>query len=243
MNKDFAISLILNNRYYSIDDLRYNQKVGIMLSKEQFAEFLALKDQLLEEQFKPMYSLPLKTFNSKHCFFVNGRYILSAVQEYLRILVSDYEMKKSYLFSRNAEDVAISRLFSEIEGSLDIENIPTTRRRIEEVCKSKNPTDENDIIVKNMLDAFLFIVDEKPIFNKENLLKLYHSLSCSCLPEDKKLKQGAYYRHDEVFIGRIRKDYSVKNGLNLWVVADNLRKGAATNAIQIAELLLKYNLV
>jgi aspartate-semialdehyde dehydrogenase len=44
---------------------------------------------------------------------------------------------------------------------------------------------------------------------------------------------------DETFIGRIRKDPFVKNGLWLWVVADNLRKGAATNAIQIAEALIK----
>lgn len=43
---------------------------------------------------------------------------------------------------------------------------------------------------------------------------------------------------DEVFVGRIRKDRSVTHGLNLWVVADNLRKGAATNSIQIAELLV-----
>ena len=45
--------------------------------------------------------------------------------------------------------------------------------------------------------------------------------------------------HDEVFVGRIRRDYSVKYGLNLWVVADNIRKGAATNAIQILEKLIK----
>ncbi|WP_133126800.1 aspartate-semialdehyde dehydrogenase [Legionella nagasakiensis] len=43
--------------------------------------------------------------------------------------------------------------------------------------------------------------------------------------------------HDEVFVGRIRQDISHPNGLNLWVVADNIRKGAATNAIQIAEIL------
>jgi len=42
---------------------------------------------------------------------------------------------------------------------------------------------------------------------------------------------------DEVFVGRIRKDNSQENGLNLWIVADNLRKGAATNTIQIAEYL------
>ncbi|MEG2354058.1 MAG: aspartate-semialdehyde dehydrogenase [Clostridium sp.] len=42
---------------------------------------------------------------------------------------------------------------------------------------------------------------------------------------------------DEVFIGRIRRDFSIDNGLNIWVVADNIRKGAALNAIQIAEIL------
>ena len=42
---------------------------------------------------------------------------------------------------------------------------------------------------------------------------------------------------DEVFVGRIRRDESVENGINLWIVADNVRKGAATNAVQIAELL------
>lgn len=45
--------------------------------------------------------------------------------------------------------------------------------------------------------------------------------------------------HDEVFVGRIRIDDSVESGVNLWVVADNIRKGAATNAVQIVELLIK----
>ena len=44
---------------------------------------------------------------------------------------------------------------------------------------------------------------------------------------------------DDVFVGRIRKDLTVENGLNLWIVADNIRKGAALNSIQIAELLIK----
>ena len=48
---------------------------------------------------------------------------------------------------------------------------------------------------------------------------------------------------DEVFVGRIRRDFSIKSGLNLWIVADNLRKGAATNTIQIAEKLIEMNLV
>jgi len=42
---------------------------------------------------------------------------------------------------------------------------------------------------------------------------------------------------DEVFVGRIRRDATVKHGLNMWIVSDNIRKGAALNAVQIAELL------
>lgn len=48
---------------------------------------------------------------------------------------------------------------------------------------------------------------------------------------------------DEVFVGRIRRDRSQPNTLNMWIVADNLRKGAATNAVQIAEYLIKNQLV
>jgi aspartate-semialdehyde dehydrogenase len=47
---------------------------------------------------------------------------------------------------------------------------------------------------------------------------------------------------DETFVGRIRADESIANGINLWVVADNIRKGAATNAVQIAELLARVHL-
>lgn len=49
--------------------------------------------------------------------------------------------------------------------------------------------------------------------------------------------------HDEVFVGRIRRDESVDNGLNLWVVADNIRKGAATNAVQIAEYMIAKGMI
>ena len=48
---------------------------------------------------------------------------------------------------------------------------------------------------------------------------------------------------DEVFVGRIRRDESQENSLNLWIVSDNLRKGAATNAVQIAEYLVEKKIV
>jgi len=48
---------------------------------------------------------------------------------------------------------------------------------------------------------------------------------------------------DETFVGRIREDNTIENGLNMWIVSDNIRKGAALNAVQIAEVLLERNLI
>ena len=48
---------------------------------------------------------------------------------------------------------------------------------------------------------------------------------------------------DDTFVGRIREDETIDNGLNMWIVADNIRKGAALNAVQIAEELLRRDLL
>ncbi len=201
MNKQTAANLMVSKKYYSINDLRYNQKVGIMLSKDEFEEFLILKEKLIDEGFECARTLPLKTFNSKHCFYISALYLLQTQKEYLRLFISDYELNQISLFDRNIEDMLTSRLFSEVEGTLNIENIPTTHRHIVEVSKSENLTEQNDIIVKNMLNAIEFIIDEKPAFNKENLRKLYNILSKDCLPEKLRIKDGAYYRDDKVYIG------------------------------------------
>lgn len=201
MDKKQAIDLISDESYYTINDLRYNQKIGIMLSKDEFDQFLKIKDQLVEEQYEYIRPLPLKTFNSKHCFYVRSLYLLQTLNEYYRILISDYELNQSWLFERNLEDMLTSRLFSEVEGTLNVENVPTTHRRIVEIDKSNNLTDENDIIVKNMLTAIRYIIENKPAFTKENLLILYKILSKDCLPEHLQIKEGAYYRDDKVYIG------------------------------------------
>ncbi len=201
MDKIKVLELLTQDKYYSVDDLRYNQKVGVMFSKEQFSEFLSIKDELVEENVQLFRVLPLKTFNSKHCFYVFLKYLASVFEEYIRLLSSDFESNHSSLFMRNLDDIMMSSVFSEIEGSLNIENIPTTHKRIKEIYQKKELVDNNDIIVRNMLDAVKFIIENKPAFTKENLLKLYNILSKDSLPEDKKLNAGSYYRHDSVYIG------------------------------------------
>jgi aspartate-semialdehyde dehydrogenase len=78
------------------------------------------------------------------------------------------------------------------------------------------------------------IEDVKDLFNNSPGIVLQDDLNNNVYPLATKAKDT-----DLVYVGRIRRDFSVDNGLNIWVVADNIRKGAATNAVQIAEELLK----
>ena len=83
---------------------------------------------------------------------------------------------------------------------------------------------------------------EKP-FELEDIFELFRNAPGIVLQDD--LENNVYplateaAGTDPVYVGRIRRDFSVENGINLWCVADNVRKGAATNAIQIAEKLLE----
>ena len=80
-------------------------------------------------------------------------------------------------------------------------------------------------------------------FTLEEVRQVLQQSKGICLQDD--LQQNIYpmpvwaHEKDEVFVGRIRRDETVHNGLNVWIVSDNLRKGAATNAVQIAECLLR----
>lgn len=85
-------------------------------------------------------------------------------------------------------------------------------------------------------------VELKCDFKLEEIFELYKNANGIILKDD--VKHLVYPMpieaagHDPVYVGRIRRDFSVENGLNLWVVADNIRKGAALNAIQIAEYII-----
>lgn len=78
----------------------------------------------------------------------------------------------------------------------------------------------------------------------KNLLSSFPGITVTDNPSKNEYPMPLYAAgKDEVFVGRIRRDYSQPNTLNCWIVADNLRKGAATNAVQIAEFMLQNSLL
>ena len=112
-----------------------------------------------------------------------------------------------------------------ILGRQDIRITATTVRVPVENChgESINIEFENDFV----LDDVLNLLKKSPgIIIQDDVLNNIYPLATNA--------NG----HDEVFVGRIRRDFSNPNSLNLWVVADNIRKGAASNAIQILEKLI-----
>lgn len=182
--------------FFTNEDLRMNRKYNILLGSQELKEFLLFKDNFSHEL---KVELPLKSFNSFNMYYYNSNELSIALNEYLEFLNCDLSERETTIISDNYEDVIISRLASELDGTLRIEGIKTTRRQFMDIYHNRiEKLDSNDIIIRNMIKGYEFI-SKKPEFNKENLIKLYHILSEDSLTEETKL-DGKYYRLDKVYI-------------------------------------------
>lgn len=176
--------------YLSIKDIKYNNKYNYKLNNEEINRFTKYKEDI-------GIKLNLKTFDNNYIYYVNHSSLISNLREFLNFNLNYKRKNNSTLNEDNFTDIIISRILSEIEGTLQIENIPTTRKRIQEVIDKKIIKNENDIIIRNMDYGIKYILN-KPKFNKENLHKLYSIITDDCLSEENKLND--YYRYDKVFI-------------------------------------------
>jgi len=193
---------MMNEHYYSSKDLMYNTNINILMSPHEYNDFLNYKKELINNSNnESIKSLDLVSFNDAPIHFSMCLDLTLAVNNYLKSVIDDIDQNKTSLFSRNASDMLLSRIYSEIEGSLNIESVPTTRKVLDEIAKGKKePSSLNEQIIKNMIEGIRF-VNEIPEFNETNLYKLYTILSNGCLDEEDKLIEGNIYRHDGVEVG------------------------------------------
>ena len=191
----------MGEKYFTEKELKYNNSVGLFLSPYEFTKYLEYKETLIETDDKRIIQLPLLTFNSKHIYFCLGDDLASILQSYLDLTLEDYKNNGSFLSERYSSMLYKSRIYSEIEGSLNVENVPTTRKRLKELLEDNKPTENtNDIVIKNMKQAIDFVESGEP-FNKYNLYLLYNILSKDSLSEENKLLTDNLYRHDGVEVG------------------------------------------
>lgn len=191
---EILVSSLENEIYYTNEDLRMNKKYGLMLNRKELNEYLDFKANYQSDLKK---ELCLKTFNSKNIYYYLSSELLNSLSDYLDFFKSDVELKNSTIISENYSEMILSRIASELDGTLRIEGVNTTRKKILDIMENTNVLNSNDQIIFNMIEGYKFI-SSKPEFNKENLLKLYKLLSYKSLSGEDLLK--SYYRTEMVEI-------------------------------------------
>lgn len=191
-------NMMLGEKYHTSKELEYDTSVGVFMSPYQYKEFIDFK---LESSFKNtnlIKLLDLKAFNEHRLFFCMPMELTASITSYLSFVVDDYIQYRVPLSMRNMSDIDLSRIYSEVEGTLNIESVHTTRKAVSDIATGKRePKNLNDQIIKNMIEGIEY-VNQRPDFNEENLFRLYTILSNGCLDEEDKLLEGNHYRHDEV---------------------------------------------
>lgn len=198
-NKDILLKSLIDKKYYTNTDLRMNKNYGFLLSNQQLNEYLDFKESVEE---KNKITLPLVSWNSKMLYLFQSSELMSAINEYIEYFFEDYSFHKSSYTERNLNEVFLGIVCSELEGTLKIEGVNTTRRQIEKVIKENKPKDKNDLIVINMIKGLEYIKKEKS-FNKDTLKKLYDILSNGCLDKEDEIGE-LYYRNDSVYVAEHR---------------------------------------
>ena len=205
-NKKFleVYSNQMTNKYFTPNDLKYSSDSGAYLSPYDYQKYLDFLDEKINAKDSNGYIFPLKSFNSKHIYYLNSNDLELLLNDYINILEESFYKNSPIISSEFSEEINQSRIYSEIEGSINIENVPTTRKRLIDLIEKKEPVkDLNDTIIVNMAEGINY-VQSLPVFNKKNLLKLYLILSNGCLKKEDKIKEGLYYRDDEVEVDNFK---------------------------------------
>ena len=190
---------MLNENYYTARELKYDTNPGLFVTPFQYKQLLEHIDFLADKN-EEVIGLNLGTFNTYKLHFANCNELLDKFNDYISLVIDDVVKNDSWLYFRNIDTITKSRIFSEIEGSLNIESVPTTRKLLNDIIyKKRKPVNNNEQIILNMSRAIEY-ANKCPDFNKENLFELYSFLSMNCLDDEDKLKEGDYYRYDDVEI-------------------------------------------
>lgn len=177
--------------------------------------------------------------------FKNETYLLTGSNKF-RAVISEEKFHKHQIFPRQIAFNAIPQI-PQRDAFLSSGYTIEENKLIEE---TKKILDDHSIKITatcvrvpifNGHSESINIEMEKELTTKEAIKILSSAPGIKvCTEQDKYPTPAEVSGTDLVCVGRIRKDASIKNGLNLWVVADNILKGAALNAVQIAEYLLRY---
>lgn len=232
-NYEEILSKALTNHYYNNIELqRMESAFGIKLNNEEIEEFLFFKENAQNDLKE---ELPLISFNSNKIFYYYSKELSDAKLEYLQYIIRDVENNNSTIIMDNFEEMKNSRIASELDGSLKIEGVNTTRKVFSDLIKGKTPKDENEQIAKRMINGLNYVLS-KPQFNKENIKILFNIIS--------EIEMNGYYRDDMVEIGNhpgcdIDKIEECMNSL-IYFVNEEIKKEKTKNTFFLPFIVHYY---
>jgi Fic family protein len=157
-----------------------------------------LKDIYIDKSNDERFiKLALKSENNDPLIHLDSDYLSSKLDDAENLLIG---LNSSNLWDITDEDLVNGFIFSEIESSLAIEGVRSTRAKIEKINKMtyQELKTDNERVVKNMIEAYNYVQDKD--ITIDNIYTLYNILSKDCLKDDEKLMGDNYYRHDGVNI-------------------------------------------
>ena len=200
-NEQFEKILLkqFESNYFKPKELMYSNSAGTFITPFEYKQYI---EYIEKNEVGLVHKLPLKVFNHKCIYYMIPKGLQATISNYLDLVLDDFAKNSSFLSNRYFSELKKSRIYSEIEGTLNVESVPTTRKRLKELLEDNAPAvSKNDTIIKNM-GAAVEYVESLPCFNKDNLFKLYSILSNECLDDGDELRPGDYYRYDSVMIDR-----------------------------------------
>lgn len=187
--KNLLLKSLLDEKYYNNTDLRMNRNYNIMLSNSELDEYLRFKEDYISEY---KIETTLLSWNGSKIYLYKSKELLSKINDYFEFF------KEINIVDDVNPEVFLGIICSELEGTLQIEGVYTTRKQIEQIIKDNNPKSKNDRIIINMLNGFNYVKRTKE-FSKDTLKELYNLLSDGCLNKEDELGNN-YYRNDIVYI-------------------------------------------
>ena len=126
---------MLTEHYYTSKEMMYDTKFNLFVSPHEYRKLIDYKKSLMDTNDKYIKVIGLKTFNDNPIHYSLCSDLLDSLNASLKTILTDITVKNSSLVSRNFDDITLSRIYSEIEGSLNIESVPTTRKVVDDIAK------------------------------------------------------------------------------------------------------------
>ena len=157
VDNEVLLKYMVGRKYLSPQEVMYDKRYPFCVGPYEWDSFLNFKDKEAAKKKDPFRVPDLVAFNGKPLHYVINIEVLTLAKTIISLFSYDIKKNLSSVVIRNAGDLIKSRIYSEIEGSLSVEAVQTTRRRVKQIIgEGMAPSLKNDFIIREVASSFTF---------------------------------------------------------------------------------------